>query len=239
MPDLPRTCEANLLFESAIDIDTIALEDDIALVCSAYGLSAIEVPTDMPAFRLFDLGEIQMLVAGCADPLDVGHFTDAARPRDNLITDGEILARLTAHRFSLTVLISDADDDAKADPKRQFLKDRICWQMTEGLRKRFTAPLVFWCANDTLYASEEFAQTGPFDIKALCEPLEDVHRLNRQQMMAAEALSQMQSRGNAPGPVLSTSRKLSRSLKAMAMEPLDIARRYSQRLFRSDPSKTA
>lgn len=223
------TCEANLLFEQRLDADTMALEADVALFCDEFDLSVEEVPTEVPAFRLFRAGAFQILVAGCAEPLDVTHFLDAARPPGAPVPDSTVLARLTAHRFSLTVLVGTSQEAEAADAD---LSETLCLRLTEGLRARFDAPLVFWCGNDTLYAGEEFAQADLVTLRAVPDSELAVHRLDQQALLAAKAMTymQMQIVQGAHKPVRSQSRQLSRRIKAMGAEPLDIARRYSRRL---------
>jgi hypothetical protein len=165
MPDA-RSHEANLLFQSPIAADPARLATDVHELALAHGLNAEIAESAGEQFQLFDCGTLQILVAGCAQPLDVSHFLDVARPDGASLSETAILSRLTGHRYSVTVLVADHPDrpeyvaDETAAARRTALKERLCWQLTELMRARHRPALVFWADTDTLYAGEEFARAS-------------------------------------------------------------------------------
>lgn len=159
-----RSFEASLLFPAAlVSSDLAMLADDIKMLCAAHGLPARRVATHAPAVIMFDCGALQVLAIGCDTPLEVAHFLDSARPADAMLHDTAVLARLTSHRYSMTILIADHPDRPQPDcMDRRELKEKLCWQIAEQIRSSLRPSLVFWCENDTLYSGEEFARSGPF-----------------------------------------------------------------------------
>ncbi len=156
--------EASLMFPAAlVSSDLAMLADNVKTVAEAHGLPATRMPTHNADCVLFGCGDLQILVMGCDRPLDVAHFLDAARPEGALLHDTAVLSRLTAHRYSLTVLVADRPGAAPpAGKDRDTFKEKLCWQVTECLRASLRPALVFWCADDTLYSSSEFVHCGPF-----------------------------------------------------------------------------
>ncbi len=161
-----RSHESNLLFQSPVAVDPAVLATDVHELALAHGLNAEIAESAGDSFQLFDCGTLQILVAGCEQPLNVSHFLDVARPEGASLSETAILSRLTGHRYSMTVLVADHPDrpelaaDEVAATRRSELKERLCWQLTELLRARHRPALVFWADTDTLYAGEEFARAG-------------------------------------------------------------------------------
>ncbi|WP_172295374.1 hypothetical protein [Pseudoruegeria sp. HB172150] len=159
MDSLTPIFESSLLFQAPIDDDPAGLEEDVGRIARACDLTVRMLPTDDPAFRLFHLGEIQVLITGCGDPLPAAHFLEAQRPGETLLNETAVLARLTSHEYSLSVLVTDNPELPFPDcEERQTLKERLCRHITDALRERHRASLVFWSDTDMLFASEEFAK---------------------------------------------------------------------------------
>ena len=95
------------------------------------------------------------MIGVCSDGLPPKHFLEAMRPAISVLTDREILQRLTRHSSSMTLLVMDADGMQDA-PRQQSLKSCLCWDLTDLLFTMTAPDLVFWCGTDTLYAAEEF-----------------------------------------------------------------------------------
>ncbi|MEM1388368.1 MAG: hypothetical protein AAF626_16330 [Pseudomonadota bacterium] len=193
-----RSYEASVLFQIPVSYGSGDMEEDLALLAEAHDAHLREVETNDKRFRLFDFGLLQILIATGRTPLDPAHFLDSSRPAGATLSDTEILSRLTAHRYSMTVLVADHPDCLLPDNHdRDALRHRICWQIVESLRGEDGATLVFWCDNDTLYGSEEF---GVADIYGSGATLGDTeaepgggHILDIKKMVEAKAMTFMQT----------------------------------------------
>lgn len=155
--------EASLLFQAAVPGALALLADDFETIADAHDVPAMRVATDDRSVVLFDCGSIQVMLVGCDQPMEVAHFLDARRPGGAALSETEILARLSGHQYSITILVSDTPGEV-ADPcdARDELKRALCWQLAETLPDYCAPSLVFWAENDTLYGQEEFAHADVF-----------------------------------------------------------------------------
>ncbi|MDF0600524.1 hypothetical protein P1J78_07265 [Psychromarinibacter sp. C21-152] len=153
--------EASLLFEAPVPDALAHLAGEFETIAMAHEVPAVRRYTDDPSVLLFDCGPIQVLVAGCDQPMEVAHFLDAGRPGGATVCETEMLSRLTSHRYSVTILVSDNDDAPQPDdPDLQELKRALCWQLAEAMPADAQPSLVFWCETDMLYAGEEFPRAN-------------------------------------------------------------------------------
>ncbi|WP_425050535.1 hypothetical protein [Psychromarinibacter sp. S121] len=164
----PVTFESSLLFGAPVTNDATRLVEDLTTIFEAHDLPSKRIDTRDPSYLLFDCGEIQVLLAACDRPLEVSHFLDAARPPAAMLQETQILARLTSHTHSITVLVAERPgQDLPQCDARDETKEALCWQVTEYLNEAEDAALVFWCEDDTLYAGEEFKRAGLFGVAQL------------------------------------------------------------------------
>ncbi len=102
----------------------------ITAVVESHGIAVRNVTDCDGICLLLDADRIQLLIGVCSDGLPPKYFLEALRPAISVLTDREILQRLTRHSSSMTVLVMDADGMQDA-PGQRALKSSLRWGPTD------------------------------------------------------------------------------------------------------------
>jgi len=163
MPRLTKSKEASLLFTQPPRLETGPMAEAVETLLTSEGLDVAEIRDVPGSYALLTCDTVEVLIAPCAVPFPIDHFKGALRPANATRDGDEVMALLHDHRASVTVLVVER---APAAPVPEARLAALCWQITDFLAAAITPDLVFWCAQDMLYAVEEFEDVADNDDRA-------------------------------------------------------------------------
>ncbi len=148
--------EASLLYQVPLSSSPALLVEEIRAIAQANDVTLEDIQETDRGFLLLICDSMQILIASLSVPLPADHFLQANRPRAATLNEAAILTRLTQMTGHVTILVADLEAGGPDDPAQFEKKRAMCWDLAECLLTRTHPSMVFWCENDTLYATEEF-----------------------------------------------------------------------------------
>jgi len=152
--------EASLLYKTAPTPTVDSIMDDFRAAIEVNGETLQRVEQSDDSFTILSCETVQILLAISHSPLPVRHYLNIDRPAAAEMSENQILGRLTGVQATTTVVVVDREIDTDAirssPPPTSRLKRNLCWDITDCLFQQGPTELVFWSADDILYADEEF-----------------------------------------------------------------------------------